>query len=426
MKKILIALLLILTTSSCYAVNETQKITLQEAIDIALKTNPQIKITKLDTEAAYNNIKIADKLQNPTIGTFNNIGKTGEGNPQQLGASYTVELFKRGKRKKLAQSNSMVALDNQKFQEFDLILEVKKAYFDVLQKKSNLKILTEQKKLAKELYETTQKEYKKSKLPQTDVVQAKISLNRSIMAYNMAKSEVVFALNRFNTVMNTSDIDYDTFEEKLNGDFDNLLTLNPEQDFLTYEKIKEYALNNRYDLLSAHQQVQSAKENLEVVKSQLIPDVELIGGYAYQTKGMSSTGNYISGAFAGINLTNIPLIHQFKPEIKNAKIKIQQAELNFEDKKIDITRNITDAWEKYSIARDNINFYNKELLSNSKELLDASIKSLNKKEIDITTFLVTKKTYFELLLDYEEALAEYYRSFAELLKEMNSLMIEHV
>ena len=426
MKKILIALFLLLTTTSCYAINETQKITLQEAIDVALKTNPQIKILKLNTESSINDIYIADKLQNPTIGAYNNIGDTGKGEPQQLGASYTIELFKRGKRKKLAQSDSIVALDNQKFQEFNLILDVKKAYFDVLQKKSNLKILTEQKILAKELYETTQKEYKNKKIPQTDVVQAKISLNRSIMAYNKAKSEVVFALNRFNTVMNTSDIDYDTQEEKLNGDFDSLLTLSPEEDFLTYEKIKEYALNNRYDLLSAQHEVQSAKENLKVAKSQLIPDVELIGGYAYQTKGMSSTGSHLSGAFAGINLTNIPLIYHFKPEIKNAKIKIQQAELRFEDKKIDITRNITDAWEKYSIAKDNINFYNKELLSNSKELLDASIKSLNKKEIDITTFLVTKKTYFELLLDYEEALAEYYRSFAELLKEMNSLMVEHI
>ena len=66
-----------------------------------------------------------------------------------------------------------------------------------------------------------------------------------------------------------------------------------------------------------------------------------------------------------------------------------------------------------------MNFYNNELLSNSKELLDASINGLSKKELDLTAFLVSKKTYFDLMLEYQQALADYYISYAELVKEMN-------
>ena len=51
---------------------------------------------------------------------------------------------------------------------------------------------------------------------------------------------------------------------------------------------------------------------------------------------------------------------------------------------IDIIREITDAWEKYTVSKENLNFYDKELLSNSKELLESSMTSLDKKEINIT------------------------------------------
>ena len=85
---------------------------------------------------------------------------------------------------------------------------------------------------------------------------------------------------------------------------------------------------------------------------------------------------------------------------------------------------LTEAWEKFVITRENLNFYNDELLANSKELLNASLVGLSKKEIDLTTFLVSKKTYFDLILEYQQALADYYVSYAELVKEMNIIEIE--
>ena len=52
--------------------------------------------------------------------------------------------------------------------------------------------------------------------------------------------------------------------------------------------------------------------------------------------------------------------------------------------------------------------------------MSASISSLDKKEIDITAFLVSKKLYLEMMLGYHVALSDYYISYAELLKEMNA------
>ena len=420
MKKIILFLILFLLNNSSFALVENKKIDLNQAIEITLSANPRVKIEKLNVETSKNEINIADRLQNPSLHTFQNIGTAGEGNPQQVGADYTIEILKRGKRKDYQKSESIAAYDNQKFKEQQLILGVKKAYIDLLLKKSYLKILTDQQELSRELYDFAKNESQKGKLPKTEVIQAEIALNRAIMYTNTAKSEVIFAQNRLNSTMNTSEINYDTKEDYLDDNYKNLNTISPLENGYDFEKIKEYALSKRYDLLKASQEVESAKFNLKVVKSQLIPDVEVTGGYAYQNKSVSANGNYLSGAYVGASLVNIPLFYRYKPEIKNAEIEIEKARLRYEDIKVDVIRDLTDAWEKFVIARNNLNFYNKELLSNSRELLKESKDNLDKKEIDLTSFLVSKKLYLELILGYESALAEYYNCYAELLKEMNA------
>ena len=82
--------------------------------------------------------------------------------------------------------------------------------------------------------------------------------------------------------------------------------------------------------------------------------------------------------------------------------------------------------KNYSVTRDNLNFYDKELRSNSQELVEASTKSLKQKKIDMTYFLLMRKTYIELVLGYSDALNKYYRAYAELLKEINIKNIDEI
>lgn len=425
MKKIYLVFLALTTLSQVsWAILDETKIDLKTAVEKALETNPQIQMLDMDVEISKNNTKTANKLNNVSLDYFQNFGKAGEGNPQQIGATYELEILKRGKRKNHAKIGELVAQNERNFSQYDLILDVRKAYIDVLLKKSNLAILKEQQQLSKELYDAMQKDARAGKIPQTEALQAKIALNRSIMAVNSAKSNVVFSQNRFNTVMNASNINYDTKEEKLNGNYHELMTIEPTSNLLEFDKIKKFAIERRFDLQKARQEVVAAQKNLEVIKSQLIPDVEISSGYSYQTGATSETGRYMSGAYLSASLVNIPIFYQYKPEIKNAKLEIEKAQLNYKDVEIDAMRNIGDAWEKFVITRENLNFYNSELLTNSKELLNASIEGLRKKEIDLTAFLVSKKTYYDLILEYQQALADYYISYAELVKEMNIIEIE--
>lgn len=101
MKKFLILLLILLAVPSSFAIQEERKISLQDAIELAIRTNPQMELARLDVDMARNNILQTNRLQNPSIHTFQNIPKAGVGNPQQIGVDYTIELLKEAKEKKL-------------------------------------------------------------------------------------------------------------------------------------------------------------------------------------------------------------------------------------------------------------------------------------------------------------------------------------
>lgn len=426
MSKYFFLLVILIFSTPVFAIQENQKINLEDAINLVLKTNPQLALAKMDIDIARNDILSANRFQNPSLSTNQQLPSYGSDDPQIIEASLLIEILKRGKRKETKKAYSLSVIDSEKFLEQALKAEVKKAYIDLLIKKTNLKLLGEMEELSRELYKTSVEDAKKGNIAEPDVIQAKIALNRAIMYKNIAKSDVVYSQNRLNAVLNSSNINYDTKEDFLTDDYKALLTIDPIQNIPAFENIYDYAIKNRFDLSMAQKNVTTAKKKLEEVKSYRIPDLELGGGYAYFSKGMND-GKWQDGAFIKASIQNIPILYNFKPEIKNAEIEVQQAELRYEDMKIDVQRNLMDAWERFLIARDNLNFYNKEILADSKNLMDASIKGLNDKQVDLTAFFVSKRLYLELMQAYLETLGEYYISYAELLKELNtdSLNIEN-
>ncbi len=426
MKKILAILICLLITQVCFGISETKKISLESAIQLALKGNPQKKMAELDTLMAKKDVKIAGQLQNPSLQFFQNFGRAGAGNPQQIGLSYGTEFLRPFKKKKAAKLMVEVAENNKAFYENELRFKVKNAYFNLLESKTNLEIAQSQKDLFKQIYDNAQKEANAGRIPKTDVVLAKIEYNRSIMDYNEAKTELISTRNKFNAVINSSELEFDTVQDKLNEDYATLLTIKPTEKNLNFEEIKNYVCEHRFDLISAKKEVENKKAELAVAKSLLIPDLEIQGGWSYQTPSVSESSTFENGAYLAASLINIPVVYQFKPEIEKAKYEIEKAELKYQDLMIDVTRNIIDAWENYSVARDNLNFYNKELLKNSEELLDTSYKSLKKKEISMTEFLMMRKIYLELMFGYSNALKSYYITYAELLKEMNIADIKDI
>lgn len=422
MKKIFITILILIAGHVCFAENSVQKISLSEAVNLAIKNNIDFQANKLDTEIAKNNIKVANKLQNPDFDIFYNFGSAGKGNPQLFGMTETIEIAKRGARKKLAKANYELAKENLNFYEFDLKMDVREAYINLVAAKSILKSLQEQQKLLKELLTIAQRRYEAGAAPEIDVIQAEIALNQMTTQVNTAKVNVKSATFEFNKTINPKDktyLKFDTVDDLFRNNFIDLETPNPKSQMPEFETIAEDSLKNRFDIKIAKQQINVAEKNLTVIARQRIPDLEIQGGYGYQSKGMSDDGRFKSGAYAGASLVNLPLLYAYRPEIKNAKLEVEKAELNYISTKNKALKDLNNAYEKFVTAQMNLNFYNDKLLKNSDEMIRVSKRSYEVGKSNLTSLIVMEQSYKSIIIGYTYALADYYNCWINFLREVN-------
>ena len=423
MKKIVFGLLFIFFTQlTSFAIEDVKKVFLQEAIDAAIENNIDLEAAKLNIAIAKHNIKSANRLQNPNLDYFQFFGAAGWSEPRQFGINQTFEIAKRGARKSLAKSNLKLTQKNVDYTKFDLKMDVREAYVNLVAAKSVQETLKQQQNLQEELLGIVKYRVKKGQVPEIDLIQAEIALNQMITQVNTARANVKTALAHFNKVINNPEkIIYDSkdniFDEENN--FIEMLTPAPTLKFPAISEIMDEALKNRYDLQIAKQEIDVAEKNLKLIARQRVPDVALLGGFAFQGAQHTLDNRFNGGAYVGASIVNIPLLYNYGPEIKNAAIKLQQAELNYKSIKNKAEKDVESAYEKFLTAAENLNDYESKILTSSDELIDISIKAYETGKSDLTALIVMKQSYKSILVGHTYALAEYYNSWTNFLREVN-------
>ena len=424
-KTVLMYFILCFTTYNAVYSAEIKKIELDDAIQLSLSNNLDLQSARIEVELAKNGVGIANRLKNPEINFFYNFGRAGRSEPQMLGVSQTLEIAKRAPRKRLAKSELLQKELDVKTAEFTLEMDVRETYVDLVGAKTILNDLTEQREILQELIVLAQKRYKENKCSQTDVIQAQIALNKLETEINSAKTLLNLRRNDFNKALNIKDnnvVIYDTKEDSLPGEtvFISLKTPDYNQKMPSFEEIESRALDKRYDVKQAKQAIDVAQKNLSVIARQRIPDIEVMGGYSFLPSSHTDSGDFESGAYVGANLTNIPLLYSYKPEIKTAQLQIERAQINYESVKNKAQKDLSSAYDKFLASRENLIFYKQKLVKDSEDLIKISKKNYNEGKADLTSVVVMEQSYRDILTGYIMALADYYTDWIDFLREVNS------
>lgn len=423
MKRLLYLCILFFTfQSGVFAIENVKKVYLDEAISVAIKNNIDLQAARIEINIAKNNIKSANRLQNPALDAFYFLGASGRSEPRQFGLSQNVEIAKRSARKKLAESNLQLIKKNVDYTTFDLKMDVREAYINLVAAKSILDTLQQQQSLQQELLDIAKNRVQFHQAPDIDAIQAEIALNQLITQVNTAQVNVKSALSNFNKVINDPEaVVYDSMDKLFaeENNFQEMLTPPPNYDFPDFSVIVQSAINKRFDIQISKQEIDLAEKNLTVVARQRIPDLELIGGYAYTPATYSQNGNFNNGAYAGASLVNIPLFYNYSPEIQNAALKLKQAELKYESAKNKAVKDVSAAYERFLTAAENLNRYESKIVTGSANLINTSKESYEAGKSDITSLIVMKQAYKSIIIGYTQALAEYYNSWTNFLREVN-------
>lgn len=413
MKKALITALILLGLHHCaYAQDLSSKISLSTAMEMALNGNIELQEKRKSLGIARNEIKAANQLKNPQFQSNILTGKISKANSSQVGVMLPIEIAKRGVRKEAAKINAVMVQHEVQQYEFDLKLRIRTAYFNLLQAKSDLKIMEERKVLLDDLLQLAKSKPENTETYNIDVLQADMRLKKQLIAINRAKANVKTAQYNLNRIMNLENPDtfFDSQEDSL---FDKSFLY--EIQVPPYEEAEKIALENRHDLLMAKQKIEKSKKEVEAVKRQRIPDIAIGGGYAF-SMGKKSEGEHLTGAYVGV-AADLPLLYQYTPEIKSAIIAVEKTELDYKAR-VNITKNtLKTNYDKFLIAKENVHHYD-EIINESNQILKLSREHYQKGKGSLMNMIINEHTHQEYMNEYISAVGVYYNTYIALIKEM--------
>lgn len=409
MKKIVITLFLLF--SICLPSNsQVVHITLDNAVNLALENNLDLKSKRKKAEELQQEIKIANALKNPRFESNFLIGRVTRGNSSQFGLSVPVEVAKRGIRKKIAQTNLDIVEKEIKASEHDIKIEIMKNYFNILYLKSVVLIFQEREKLFKNLKTIAEQKSKKYVNYDVDILQADMKYKRQLVYLNKAKADLLIAQFKLNDTINIKDSEnmYDTIEESLFINDLSLLNLT----LLPYQTIEDTAMKYSYSLAIAESNITKSEQEVTQAKRQRIPNLTIGGGTAYQTAHQTG-GDSLPGAYIAIG-ADIPILYSYSPDIKKAKIVLERSNIDKDSFENHLRYALKQDYNEFKYAKANMEHY-KNILSESQKLMNTYSKRYEKGQTSLQNFIQVETMHQETLKDYIGAAQAYYDSYLNLM-----------
>lgn len=338
-----------------------ERLTLEDAVKIALENNFNIRIAKNDIEIAENNVNRANAGMLPSVeGTFSN-NHTLQNGSQTLGSGQVIER-KNGRGSNLnygvglnwtvfdgfgmfARYDQLKELRNlgeanMKLSVLTTIGDVISRYFDLVQQQQQIKALDTAVAISRLRVQTARNRFEIGKSAKLEVLNAQVDYNTDTT--NLLKQKELYRNTQIalNELMGRPvDIQF-----KVNEKF----AIN---DQLLLAHLKDKALGQNPSLRAALISKRLAEVNLKQVQAQRYPVVGLNTGYnfnrsrsalGYSTLNTGRGLNY--GVTASINIFNGFLQ---KRNEKNAAISIESAQLDYERINQSVVAQLSAAFQTY-------------------------------------------------------------------------------
>ena len=380
----LLILLLIFGT-----VNAQKMLTLEDAVNIALKNNYDILVARNDADIAKANNTAGNAGMLPTLEVIGS-GSAGLSNVSQklstgninnypllsstsinAGTELSWSLFDGGKmfitKSKL---NEIQSLGKIQFKErvLQTQFEIIATYYDVVKQKQQLKSINEVISFNRERVKITETGFNAGYFLKSDLLQSKIDLN---VAMSNAINQQ-YAIDAAKKLLNN------LLGQKADSDFevsDSIpLNYSPNKDELV-QKLN----SSNTSILTYQKQIDIATLALKENKTNYLPTINLNGGY-YFSQNTNSAGSTLQnssfGPQIGGNIT-IPLYSagENKRKVTTAKLDLQSAEYNLQNVSLQAHTDLDNAFSDFENQKQllKIEEENNQL---TKENLEISLQRL--------------------------------------------------
>lgn len=398
-------------------------LTLRQCMDIALRTNPQMAAADNTLAAAESRIGEAKSAYYPQVywqtdythfsssgissarfasgqGGFAGAGQGSQDN-FQTGPALTQNIYDFGKTQsqvEIAKYNRNASRRDFETTSFSIILNVKTAYFGVLQAQKSLEAAKKVVYQAQQHLTQAQGFFEVGTKPKIDVTNAEVTLSNAQLALIQAGNAVQVAWQNLNNAMGIPAAPEYRIED--------ILAYTPYP--ITFDEAIKNAYANRPDLKAADARVRSSEQSLRLAGTGYLPAISGSAGYTWSSD-IGQTG-LDHGWDIGATFT-IPIFNGFltRRQVDEATANINVAKANKETLKQQIYLQNKQAWLNLKQAESSIATA-KTGLRQAQENLDlangryaAGVGSNIEVTDALTTFTSAQTAYINALYSYKTA-----------------------
>ena len=343
MRKLLTVLFILILSYSLFA-QQQMDLTIEEAVELAVTNNRNYLISKEEVKQYKHRLRqnmgflpqvtlggtriLDEKLMEIEIPPF---FPGGEPTTATLDFTKNYEfnfqvvqpVFTGGKiiySYKNAGLDLKIAREKHKNARAEVILNIKKVFFNILVMKELLKAHEEALSLAETNYKNIKENYDLGMVSKYDLLRAELAA--AGIKPNILSVKKLLALSHLNLKFMTG-ID-ENVEVDLTGE------LKYDKHRLDLAKLVQGALLNRSEILQMKMELKKAANLLKIAYGQFLPDISLIGRFSYRSDLLNFRGNNWDDYYT-INLgINFPIFTGFKRSAQVGEIKVMRKILDLD------------------------------------------------------------------------------------------------
>lgn len=399
-------LFVLLVLAAAAPIQAQQKLSLKEAIAIALENNFDIRMAKSDFEIADNSVTLGGAGFLPKVDLSASQTKTSTDTKQEYSNGTTVDKSS----SKSTSTSAGVALtwtlfdglkmftSYSKLKEYrDLgemklraqlensIADVIKNYYDIVKQLYILNAASESVRISEERVKLTQDKLDVGSASKFDLLRARVDLNSD--KSNLLNQEVI--LNNLKVSLNA------LLARELSSDF----TVDEDfsvKDGYTFEQLKNDAFRNNIDLLQSERNKTISELDVTLSKADYFPRLNFNTGFTY-SNSESDAGFFKSNTNTGFNFGlsvswNIFNGFNNRRDYENALITLDKNQLKVLSVKNSIESNLLVAFRNFSKNIEILRL-EEENLSVAKENLELAMEQLKLGSLSALEFRDVQKNY---------------------------------
>lgn len=414
-KFMLTGLCAVVLNSAAYAQVDTalitgHKLSLTAYLSLVSQSNLAFAAEKYNVNIAEAGIESAKVFPDPsiTVSGYDNEQATKHlGHGINIGLSKTIELG--GKRKaRVDLAKGQTELSKAMLQDFFRNLQADAAisYYNNIQYHQLLQVERNSYKTIKKLADADSIRYKIGAINEIDARQSKLEANNFLntiiqreadwRSSLLQMSHYISQKRKDSVIVPMSDF------ELLDRNFDLV-------------QLTDHAQELRADLIAAKQNKLVADQSLTLAKANRVIDLGV--NASLQFSGASTNAIAPTPAYKPINIgLSIPLKFSnfYKGSIRAGQFSIDQARVEVEQVRLQITTEINQAYLSYLAAKKQTDQYRKGMLSDAGKILEGKIYSYKRGETSLLEVLNAQRTFNDVQHDYYQALFNYASSLINL------------